>query len=243
LTVLADSSAGPLVAVVSIPEIREYPRINAEVVRHLDAGHARVLLTGAGGHRLLLSGLAGAWDAVVEIEGHAGPELAADMDAPGLTVVCRGPVADGAARDLRAGRIAILGDAGDATAYSQRGGAVLVAGSAGHRAGLGQAGGSLVLLGEVGRLAGERQGGGRLWAAEGKLGPHAGRARRGGAFIRIAPDADADTGMAPDDADALSSLMRAFAPWIGPYFAGEGAPLASSFPPGFLRPHLTPPLA
>ena len=181
------ASSDPPAAVVPIPEVREYPRINAEVVRHLDAGHARVVLAGAGGHRLLLHGLTGPWNAVVEVEGHAGPELAAELDAPGLTVVCRGPVADGAARDLRAGRVVILGDAGDALAYSQRGGAVLVAGSSGHRAGLGLAGGSLVLLGAVGRLAGERQGGGRLWAVDGQLGPHSGRGRRGGRLVLDRP--------------------------------------------------------
>ena len=74
----------PSAAVGPIPEVREYPRINAEVVRHLDAGHARVVLAGAGGHRLLLHRLTGPWNAVVEVEGHAGPELAAELDAPGL---------------------------------------------------------------------------------------------------------------------------------------------------------------
>ena len=238
---LADASADPPAAVVPIPEVREYPRINAEVVRHLDAGHARVVLAGAGGHRLLLHGLTGPWNAVVEVEGHAGPELAAELDAPGLTVVCRGPVADGAARDLRAGRVVILGDAGDALAYSQRGGAVLVAGSSGHRAGLGLAGGSLVLLGAVGRLAGERQGGGRLWAVDGQLGPHAGRGRRGGRLVPIAPEGDGTSGMEPGDAEAFSSLMRAFAPWLGPYWAREGLP--PSLHPHFLRDHLTSPPA
>ena len=172
--VLADGPSDPPAAIVPIPEVREYPRINAEVVRHLDAGHARVILAGAEGHRLLLHGLTGPWNAVVEVEGHAGPELAAEMNAPGLIVVCRGPVADGAARDLREGRVIILGDAGDALAYSQRGGAVLVAGSTGHRAGLGLVGGSLVLLGAVGRLAGERQAAGRIYAVDGQLGPHPG---------------------------------------------------------------------
>ena len=34
---------------------------------------------------------------VIEVDGDAGPELAAEMDAPGVTVVCRGSTADGGA--------------------------------------------------------------------------------------------------------------------------------------------------
>ena len=230
---LPDASADAPAAVVPIPEVREYPRINAEAVRHLDAGHARVVLAGAAGHRLLLQGLSGPWNATVEVEGYAGPELAAELNAPGLMVVCRGPVGDGAARDLRAGRLLILGNAGDALAYSQRGGAVLVAGSSGHRAGLGLAGGSLVLLGDVGRLAGERQSGGLLWAVDGRLGPHARRGQRGGRFVRFIPDGDDNSGMEPGDAEALSSLMRGFAPWLGSYGAEAGLPFSvhPHFPP------------
>ena len=63
-------------------------RVNAELARHLDEGARRVRLTGVEGQRLMAAGLAGPWDAVVELEGRAGPELAAAMDAPGLTVVC-----------------------------------------------------------------------------------------------------------------------------------------------------------
>src|SRR4051794_17655581 len=93
--------------VLSIPEIREYPRINAELVLLLDAGQTHVRLVGAEGQRLLLHGLRGTWEALIEIEGQAGPELAADIDAPGLTIVCHGPAADGAARGLRSGRLLI----------------------------------------------------------------------------------------------------------------------------------------
>ncbi len=59
--------------VVSIPDIRDYQRINAELAQLLDAGHPRVLLAGAEGQRLLVAGLAGAWSATVEVEGRAGP--------------------------------------------------------------------------------------------------------------------------------------------------------------------------
>ena len=69
--------------VLSVPEIRDYRAINGELVRHLDLGVRSLRLTGANGQRLLVSGLAGPWTAVIEVVGDAGPELAAGMDAPG----------------------------------------------------------------------------------------------------------------------------------------------------------------
>src|SRR5437016_3102823 len=113
-----------------IPEIRDYQVINAELIRLLGEGHPRVRLVGAEGQRLLVAGLAGPWAATIEVEGAAGPELAAELDAPGLVVICRGPAADGAARGLRAGALLILGGAGDAVGYTQGGGTVVVAGPA-----------------------------------------------------------------------------------------------------------------
>jgi glutamate synthase domain-containing protein 3 len=199
---------------VSIPDIRDYHLINAELVHRLDEGHAHVRLVGAEGQRLLAAGLAGSWRAVVEVEGHAGPELAAGLDAPGLTLVCRGAAGDGAARGLRAGLVMIGGDVGAAVGYAMDGGAVLVAGASGPRAGLNQAGGDLILLGRVGALAGERQSGGRLFAVGSLLGPHAGRGHRGGALLRLAARDDLATGLEPDDARAaLGWLGRAF-PWL-----------------------------
>jgi methylamine---glutamate N-methyltransferase subunit B len=214
----ADQRPAPVPdSVLSIPEIRDYDRINAELVSRLDAGQAYVRLIGAEGQRLLLAGLSGAWSAQVEIEGETGPELAAALEAPGLTVVARGATGDGAARGLRAGRVILLGAAGDALAYGQEGGTVLAAAGAGHRAGLAQRGGSLVVLGPVGRLAGERQAGGRLFAVADRLGPHAGHARRGGSLLRLAPEAESapDFGIAPEDAEILRTLLREAGPWIG----------------------------
>lgn len=199
---------------VPVPEIRDYHVINAEVVRLLDAGRTHVRLAGAEGQRLLLAGLAGAWQAVVEVDGRAGPELAAGLDAPGLTVVCRGPTADGAARGLAGGLVVLCGDTGAAVGYAQRGGAVVVKGDAGPRAGLNQTGGDLLLLGRVGALAGERQAGGRLFAVAPTLGPYAGHARRGGRLIRLAAPDDFATGLDPaDGAAAVELLSRAF-PWF-----------------------------
>ena len=205
-------------SVLSIPEIRDYQRINAELVQRLDAGQAHVRLHGAEGQRLLLAGLAGSWSALVEIDGKAGPELAAALDAPALTVVARGTAADGAAAGLRAGRLILLGGAGDALGYAQQGGSVIAAAGAGHRTGLGQRGGVLVVLGPVGRLAGERQSGGRLFAYDDRLGPYSGHGRRGGALIRLAADAEdaaaADFGVAPADAEILRTLLREAGPWL-----------------------------
>jgi glutamate synthase domain-containing protein 3 len=187
-----DESLSASIPVLAVPEIREYPRINAELVRLLNAGHARVRLAGAAGQRLLVAGLTGSWDAVIEIEGSAGPELVAELDAPRLTVVCHGPAADGAARGLRAGKMVLRGGVGAAVGYTQKGGVVVVAGPAGPRAGLALQGGTLFLLGPAGRLAGERQTGGRIVAFADRLGPYAGWARAGGAFERLDPRADSE---------------------------------------------------
>ncbi len=168
---------------LSIPEIRDYQKINAELVALLDRGHPLIRLEGAEGQRLLASRLSGRWKAVVEIVGRTGPELVADLDAPGLTVIARGSTADGAGRGLKSGRIIILGDAGDAAGYAQSGGVLVIAGSTGHRAGLAQSGGILAILGSTGLLASDRQSGGRLFLPVGPLGLHAGRGRRGGRLI------------------------------------------------------------
>ena len=173
--------------VIDVAEIRAYPRINAEVVRRLDLGLDRVVLAGAEGQRLLLAGLRGDWGAVVEVEGHAGPELAAGLDAPNLLVIGRGPAGDGAGRALQSGRLLIRGDAGHAVGYAQRGGRIVVVGRSGPRAGLDRDGGTLILLGPVGRLAGERQAGGLLVAFDESLGPYAGLGRRGGSMVRLGP--------------------------------------------------------
>jgi methylamine---glutamate N-methyltransferase subunit B len=206
--------AGPA-PVLPVPEIRDYQRINAQVAQLLDRGHPRVVLAGVEGQRLLLSGLVGPWRATVEVEGSAGPELAAALDAPGLRVVCRGAAADGAGRGLRAGSVLILGPAGDATGYAMAGGVLVAAGEAGPRAGLSQSGGVLVLAGPVGRLAGERQSGGLL-VALGDLGPNAGHGRRGGRLAR--PPLD------PDDTKSLRVALGGLEPWLGtdPFGIGGG---------------------
>jgi glutamate synthase domain-containing protein 3 len=193
---------------LSIPEIRDYDRINAELVRCLDDGHPHVRLVGAEGQRFLAGALAGDWKAVVEIEGRAGPELAAGLDAPGVTVVCRGPAADGAGRGLRAGRLLILGDAEDCLGYAQEGGAILAARDAGHRAGLNQRGGVLAILGAVGRLAGERQSGGWLFVSGDRLGPFAGHGRRGGRSVRLDSTED------PQDLSAYRELTGELGVWL-----------------------------
>jgi methylamine---glutamate N-methyltransferase subunit B len=195
-----------------IPEIRDYQKINAELVALLDEGHRLVRLEGAEGQRLLASGLSGSWQAVVEIVGRTGPELAANLEAPGLVIVAKGSTADGAGRGLRGGRILVLGDAGDASGYDQSGGILVIAGSSGHRAGLTQSGGALAILGKTGRLASDRQSGGRLFVVRGQLGPHPGRGRRGGRLIEL-PDS---TGLDLDDSSAWREVVEFVGPWIDP---------------------------
>lgn len=190
---------------IPVNEIRDYRRINAEVVRLLDAGHARIVLRSVERQRLLLEGLWGPWSAVIEIDGRAGPELAAGLDAPGLCVRVRG-ADDGAGRGLRAGSLVIDGDAGDGLAYELEGGRVIVLGSSGNRAGLRLRGGVLLMTGPVGRLPGDRQQGGWIVAPGGAASPGAGHGRTGGEWI---PTTDGWPGVVRD---ALKSLPPGWLP-------------------------------
>lgn len=205
---------GPPASVLVVPEIRDYQRLNAELTALLDAGSPRVLLAGAEGQRLLASGLSGPWRAVVEVEGRAGPELAAGLNAPDLTVVCRGPAADGAGSGLRGGRLIVLGDAGAGVGYAQRGGSIVVAGDCGPRAGLNQSGGVLVLLGRVDILGGERQSGGHLFVSSRSAGAHAGRGRRGGRFVEVAAFDALLGGRDPGAEEVLRAVLDDARPWL-----------------------------
>ena len=171
---------------ISVPDIRDYERINAEAARLLDGGAPLVRLVGVQGQRLLLWGLAGPWTATIEVEGSPGPEFAAELNAPNLTIVCGGSTADAPGRGLKAGRLRIQGRAGDAAGYGQSGGIIAVLGPAGHRAGLMMAGGVLALAGGAGRLAGERQSGG-LILLKGSESAHRSRGQSGGRLILFDP--------------------------------------------------------
>ncbi|WP_165245884.1 glutamate synthase [Paludisphaera soli] len=184
---------------ISVTELRDYHQINAEVVRRLKRGATRIRLEGPAGHRLLLAGLRGPWRAVIEVEGDAGPELAAGMDAPNLNVVCKGASADGAGSRLIAGSLLLLGPTGSAVGYHQRGGLIVAASRVGPRAGLGMSGGDLVLFGPAASMAGERQSGGRLFLPDSGSGPHLGRDSRGGRRILAS-----QAGSHPDDRRILS---------------------------------------
>ncbi len=200
--------------VVQVSEVRDYHRINAEVVRHLDAGQRHVRLAGVEGQRLLLSGLHGDWDAVVEVDGSSGPELAAGLDAPRLRIIARGFSADGAGRELRAGHLLLHNGAGDALAAGQTGGTVLSCGPIGHRAGLRQAAGVLVLLGPSGRLLGDRQSGGRIYADSNRIGPFAGRGRTGGALLPLPRPESLNTMLQGEDLKILMDAVQEFYPWL-----------------------------
>ncbi|MFO0953566.1 MAG: glutamate synthase [Isosphaeraceae bacterium] len=196
---------------ISVPDIRDYHVINAELIQRLDAGQTHVRLAGAEGQRLLVSRLRGAWRAVVEVEGRAGPELAAELDCPGLVVVCRGPAGDGVARGLRAGLVVVGGEAGPGAGYAMAGGVLVLAGTSGPRAGLNQSGGELALLGKTGALGGERQSGGTIFIAEADKGAHFGRGRRAGRCVD-----PADTVFAAE----LAALLRTYTSWHPTIFDG-----------------------
>lgn len=213
------------VAVIPIPEVRDYRAVNAAIVAHLGRGHKTIRLAGMRGQRLMASGLSGPWSATIVIEGDAGPELAAGLEAPELSIVCQGHAADGAASGMRSGRLVVMGPAGPAFGYALKGGLAVAAGSVGPRAGLNQAGGDIVLLGQTGALAGERQAGGRLFAIADRLGPHASRGHRGGRLVEI-PSACEPAG----NADA-SEMLRALEP-VRWWLVGR-IPAASPDPPAY----------
>jgi glutamate synthase domain-containing protein 3 len=215
---------GPDPVVLPVPEIRDYREINARLALALDAGARHVRLEGVEGQRLLVHGLRGAWDALVEVEGRAGPELASALDAPGLRVVCLGDADAGAGLGLVAGRLLILGDAGDALGYAQRGGSILAARLARHRAGLDQSGGLLAIRRPAGRLVGERQSGGRLVLLDAEVGPHLGLGRRGGRLLAPFGAAPGLDPIGPADADAFRGALDGLEPFLPADFPRDLGP-------------------
>ncbi|WP_158633336.1 GltB/FmdC/FwdC-like GXGXG domain-containing protein [Tautonia sociabilis] len=199
---------------IPVALVRDYRRINLELSRALDDGRTLVRLVDVEGQRLLASGLHGDWRAVVEVVGNAGPELAAGLNAPGLTIRCTGSAADGAARGLVSGRVAIRGQAGDAVAAAMLGGTVVVAGGAGHRAGLRMRGGTLVLFGPVGRLLADRRAGGLIFADPSAMQRPSGRPGDGGRLLPLPQETGHAALLDPEDArayrDALHDLPDGF---------------------------------
>ncbi len=204
-------ASGGLPPTLSIPEIRDYQKINSELVALLDQGHSLVRLEGAEGQRLLASGLTGSWSSTIEVIGRTGPEFGANLTAPNLVIVARGSTGDGVGSGLVDGRIMVIGDAADGAGYGQSGGMLMISGTTGHRAGLRQSGGTLALLGPVGRLAGDRQSGGRLFVSRNDLGPFPSRGQVGGRLIRI--DSPTDS-LDPIDLEAWSEVVDFVSPWV-----------------------------
>ena len=193
---------------IVVPELRDYHQINAELVRRLNLGARHVRLEGVAGQRLLASRISGAWHALVELDGDAGPELAAELNAPNLTVVCRGSAADGAGSGLRDGRLLVGGEAGSVIGYFQRGGLIVATGNVGPRAGLNQLDGDLVLLQQSGALTGERQSGGRLVVRQGQIGPHLGLGRRAGRLIVMPAEQRLTANLDEDDQRLIDTAIE-----------------------------------
>lgn len=214
-----------------VNEIRDYHRINAELAQQLDRGATRIRLTGVEGQRLLLSSLRGNWNATIELDGRAGPELASELDAPNLTILAHAGAADGAGRGLRSGSLFLLGETGNLVAYRQTGGAIYCLAPVGHRPGLELRGGSLLLASYSGRLIGERQCGGRIFvgplAASGSSTP--GHARRGGRCLLAASP------LSPDDKHVLDHLLQHASLRLGRVAASNAlnafGPVGSETPP------------
>jgi glutamate synthase domain-containing protein 3 len=192
-----------------VPELRDYHQINTQLVRRLNLGQTHIRLESVAGQRLLASRLSGPWKAVIEVDGDAGPELAAELDAPGLLVVCRGNAADGAGSSLAAGQLLVLGNCCVALGYFQKGGLIVCRGDAAPRAGLNQRGGELVLLGRFGALTGERQSGGRLFLPTDNSAPHVSFSARGGRVVRFPLQGDTEAGSAQPAGDDAQVLQQA----------------------------------
>jgi glutamate synthase domain-containing protein 3 len=193
---------------ILVPELRDYSQINTELVRRLNLGQTYVRLTGVAGHRLLAAGLNGSWRATVDVEGNAGPELAAAMNAPNVTLRCLGAAADGCGGGFLAGRLVIQGSVGVALGYFLHGGMIVAARDVAPRAGLCQQGGDLVLLGRSGPLAGERQAAGRLFLRKSLTGPHAGRGAQGGKQLDLDPRLAGHGKFSPDDQLVLDEATK-----------------------------------
>ena len=201
---LPEPPAPPIV----VPELRDYQQINAELVRRLNLGERHVRLEGVAGQRLLVSRIAGAWRALIEVDGNAGPELAAELDAPDLTVVCRGErrrwrrPRPGGWTALHRGR-------------GRCGHRLFPAGRADRRGRRrrtegrpGPAWGRPCTSRQGWRLAGERQAGGRLFFKQGRIGPHAGHGRRAGRLIALPSEQPLAADLDQDDYRLIEAALR-----------------------------------
>jgi glutamate synthase domain-containing protein 3 len=205
---------------LAVSELRDYHVINREVLGHLDRGRSLIRLAGVEGQRLLLHGLRGDWAATILVEGDAGPELASEMDARKLAVICTGRAADGAGRGLISGTLVVLGASGTALGYGQSGGSIAAWSAIGPRAGLDQAGGRLVLASAVGRLAGERQRGGTLVLLGAEVAGNLGHARRGGRLVSPAGRVSGTAAMGAQDVAAIGEIASRCAAWAPEFAVG-----------------------
>ena len=199
----------PETALILVPEIRDYERINLEIAARLQAGFRRILLQGVEGQRLLVSGLSGDWQGTVILRGRAGPDLGAGLNVPRLTVICEGDVADGVGHSLRGGLILVRGDAGTCAGYGQTGGQIVIEGNAGPRAGINQKGGLLAILGQAGDFAGERRRNGILALFGDRVGKLRDHAATGGRFLDLDRDDPPKDGLDPEILAMLSVAIQA----------------------------------
>ena len=195
---------------ILVPEIRDYERINLEIVARLQTGFKTIVLQGVEGQRLLVSGLSGDWEGCVVVEGRAGPDLGAGLNTPRLRVDCLGDVADGVGHSLRGGSICVRGNAGTCAGYGLSGGRIIIEGNTGPRAGLNQKGGLLVVFGNAGNLVGEGRAGGIFAAFAGRIGKHPNLAATGGRFLNLELSGEMSfEGLDPEMIASLSEAISA----------------------------------
>ena len=109
-----------------------YRQLNEQIRAALDAGARRLVVRNLCGQRYIGCGLRR--QALLELEGTPGNDLAAFMDGP--SIVVRGNAQDGVGNTMTSGEIVVHGHAGDLLAHSLRGGRIFVRGGAGYRCGI-----------------------------------------------------------------------------------------------------------
>lgn len=110
----------------------DFRTLNEAVRAAVAAGERRIRLDNVNGQRYIGCGLRG--DALIEVRGVPGADMAAFMDGPEIRV--RGNAESAVCNTMNAGRVLVHGSVGDVAGYAMRGGCLYVRGDAGYRVGI-----------------------------------------------------------------------------------------------------------
>ncbi|MEW6222183.1 MAG: hypothetical protein AB1476_02515 [Candidatus Hadarchaeota archaeon] len=109
-----------------------YRKLNELIHSAVASGEKEIVIDNVNGQRYIGDGLSG--DAVIQINGVPGNDLAAFMDGP--TVIVNNNAQDGVGNTMNSGKVVVDGDAGDIVGYAMRGGEIYIRGSVGYRTGI-----------------------------------------------------------------------------------------------------------